>query len=85
VSTRSPCLTLVTLAEDKADRLEACRALLPPEVELDAQQGAVVAAVAEPVAQQEVVAAAVAEPGALQAVAMMAARSGVRQQEPSVD
>ena len=53
------------MAEDKADRLEACRALLPPEVELDAQQGAVVAAAAEPVAQQEVVAAA-AEPVAQQ-------------------
>ena len=68
MSTRSPCLTLVTLAEDKADRLEACRALLPPEVELDAQQGAAVAAGAEPVAQQEVVAAAVAEPVAQQEV-----------------
>ena len=121
MSTRSPCLTLVTLAEDKADRLEACRALLPPEVELDAQQEVVAAAAAEPVAQREAVEAAaepvaqqealeaaaepvaqqeaveaavepvaqqeaaVAEPGALQAVAMMAVRSGVRQQEPSVD
>ena len=78
MSTRSPCLTLVTLAEDKADRLEACRALLPPEVELDAQQGAVVAAAAEPVAQQEVVAV-----GQQQVVVVAAPE--VRQQEPSVD
>ena len=56
------CLTLFISAEDKADRLEACTALLPPEVaELDAQQEAVVAAAAEPVAQQ-----AAAEPGARQ-------------------
>ena len=57
-------LTLFISAEDKADRLEACTALLPPEVaELDAQQEAVAAAVAEPVAQQGAVAAVVvAEP-----------------------
>jgi len=50
--------------------LEACTALLPLEV-------------AEPVAQQEEVVAAA--PGARQAVAVTAARSGVRQQERSVD
>ena len=62
MSARSLCLTLFISAEDKADRLEACTALLPPEVaELDAQQEAV----AEPVAQQEAVAAA-AEPGVRQ-------------------
>ena len=62
--------------------MEACTALLPPEVaELDAQQGPVVVAAAEPVAQQEA-----AESGARQeAVAVTAARSGVRQPEPSVD
>ena len=60
---RAPlCLTLFISAEDKADRLEACTALLPPEVvELDAQQGVVVAAAVEPVAQQEAVAAAAVE------------------------
>jgi hypothetical protein len=66
-------LTLVISAEDKADRLEACTALLPPAaVEPVAQQGAVTAepvaqqgaVAAEPVAQQEVVAAAAVEPGA---------------------
>ena len=79
-------LHLVISAEDKADRLEACTALLPPEVaEPVAQQEAVAAAAAEPVAQQEVAAAA-AEPVAQQeAVAVTAARSGVRQPEPSVD
>ena len=56
-------LTLYISAEDKADRLEACTALLRPEVaELDAQPAAVVVAAAEPVAQQEAVAAAEAEP-----------------------
>jgi hypothetical protein len=95
-------LPLVISAEDKADRLEACTALLPPEVaELDARQGVVVAAAAEPVAQSEAAVAAVgpdAQPeaaeaaaavavasGARQAVAVTAARSGVRQPEPSVD
>ena len=63
---RAPlCLSPFISAADKADRLEACTALLPPEVaELDAQQGAVAAAV-EPVAQQGAVAAAV-EPVAQQ-------------------
>ena len=76
-------LHLVISAEDKADRLEACTALLPPEVaELDAQRGAVVAAAAEPAAQQEVAAAA---PGSRQAVAVTAARSALRSREPSVD
>ena len=76
--------TLFISAEDKADRLEACTALLPPEVaELDAQQEAVAAAVAEPGAQQEAVVAAAA-PGAQQG-AVLAARSAVRQPEPSVD
>ena len=93
-------LTLFISAEDKADHLEACTALLPlaavaepvaqqeavaaAVAELDAQQEAVVAAVAEPDAQQEAVAAAVAEPVAQQE-AVAAARSGVRQPEPSVD
>ena len=51
-------------AEDKADHLEACTALLPPVVaeEPVAQQEAVVAAAEEPVAQQEAVAAAAEEP-----------------------
>ena len=92
-------LTVFISAEDKADRLEACTALLPPEVvvpvaqqeavaavaEPVAQQEAVAAAAAEPVAQQEAVVAAVAEPSALRAAEVPAARSRVRQQEPSVD
>ena len=77
-------LHLVISAEDKADRLEACTALLPPEVaELDAQQGVVVAAAAAKlVAQQEEVVAA-AEPAAQQEVAAAAAEP-VAQQEAGV-
>jgi hypothetical protein len=72
------CLILFISAADKADRLEACTALLPEvaepvarqvavaaAVEPVAQQGAVAAAV-EPVAQQEAVAAAAVEPVAQQ-------------------
>ena len=59
-------------AEDKADHLEACTALLPPVV------------AEEPVAQQGAV-AAVAELSALRAAEVPAARPGVRRQEPSVD
>ena len=60
--------------------------MLPPAVAAPvAQQEAVVAAGAEPVAQQEAAAVVVPEPGARQAAVTAAARSGVRQQEPSVD
>ena len=90
-------LTLFISAEDKADRLEACTALLPPEVaEPVAPQEEVVAAVAEPVAPQEAVVAAAAEPVSQQeAVEAVAAEpvaqqeavvvTAARQQEPSVD
>ena len=70
---RAPlCLTLFISAEDKADRLEACTALLPPEA-------------VEPAAQQEAVAAAVAEPVAEPVAQQAAAEPGARQPEPSVD
>jgi hypothetical protein len=79
----NPAPTLFISAEDKADRLEACTALLPPEVaELDAQRGAVVAAAAKLVAQQEeVVVAAAAEPAAQQEAGVAAAAEPVAQQE----
>jgi hypothetical protein len=88
--------TVVISAEDRVARLEACRALLPLEAVLDAQEQAAaveaepvaqqeaVAAVAEPVAQQEAVVVA-AEPVAQQQAAVVVARSGVRRPEPSVD
>jgi hypothetical protein len=70
-------LTLVISAEDKANRLEACTASLPPEVaELDGQQGAVVAS-AEPVAQPEA-AVVVAAPDAQPEAEAAAAESGAR-------
>ena len=75
-------LTPFLSAEDKADHLEVCTALLPPPevAELVAQQGAV-AAEEVPVAQQGAVAAAevpVAQQGAVVvAAAKPAARSGV--------
>ena len=77
-------LTPFISAEDKADHLEVCTALLPPPevAELVAQQGAVAAAEV-PVAQQGAVAAAEQEPVAQQgavvvaAAAKPAARSGV--------
>ena len=70
--------------EDRVDRLEACTTLLPLEAaELDAQQQAVeeVAAVA-PDVQQEVAAVA---PDAQRQEEVMAAQSGLRRPEPSVE
>ena len=93
---RAPlCLILFISAADKADRLEACTALLPEVAEPVAQQVAVAAAVepvaqqvaaaaAEQVAQQEVV-EAVAEGAVGQQQVVVVAAPEVRQQEPSVD
>ena len=77
---RAPlCLILFISAADKADRLEACTALLPEVAEPVAQQVAVAAAV-EPVAQQEVV-EAVAEPVVQQEEVVAAVAEPVAQQE----
>jgi len=76
--------------------LEACTASLPPEaVELDAQREAAAVAAVEPVAQQqaeEVVVApdvqqevAAVAPDAQQQEEVMAAQSGLRRPEPSVE
>jgi hypothetical protein len=80
-------LHLVISAEDKADRLEACTALLPPEVaELDAQRGAVVATAKLVAQQEEVVVVAAAEPVAQQEeeVVVAAAAEPAAQQEAGV-
>ncbi len=86
----------VVVAEEPVAQQEAVAAAAEPVAQQEAvavaaaepvaQQEAVVAAAAEPVAQQEeVAAAAVAEPSALRAAEVPTARSGVRQQVPSVD